>query len=132
MLRQPEQTSSTLQLVASDMTGIMENLDTRELALGDGDYDLADGTVPGNVHLCKHKPVVLPIGCSNCPHSLPPGEQLSFMAIYNMVGLKDAGGKIFLSCPITANVTDVERHNAAQDRFNMTAQRSVNKVHAVI
>ncbi|RVE59151.1 hypothetical protein OJAV_G00201130 [Oryzias javanicus] len=101
MLRQPEQTSSTLQLVASDMTGIMENLDTRELALGDGDYDLGDGTVPA--------------------------KQLSFVTIYNTVGFKDAGGKIFLSCPITANVTDVERHNAAQDRFNMTAQRSVNK-----
>uniref|UniRef100_A0A8C7XPW3 Phospholipase n=1 Tax=Oryzias sinensis TaxID=183150 RepID=A0A8C7XPW3_9TELE len=97
MLRQPEQTSSTLQLVASDMTGIMENLDTRELALGDGDYDLADG------------------------------RQLSFAAIYNTVSFKEAGGKVFLSCPITARVTDVEKHNAAQDRFNMTAQRSVNK-----
>lgn len=62
MLQQPEQTSSTLQLVASDMTGIMENLDTRELALGDGDYDLADASVPGNLQLCKHtNPLSFPL-----------------------------------------------------------------------
>uniref|UniRef100_A0A8C7XPR9 Phospholipase n=1 Tax=Oryzias sinensis TaxID=183150 RepID=A0A8C7XPR9_9TELE len=42
----------------------------------------------------------------------------------NTVSFKEAGGKVFLSCPITARVTDVEKHNAAQDRFNMTAQRS--------
>lgn len=47
MLKQSEPTSSTLQLVASDMTGIMEKLDTRELDLEDGEYDAADGNAPG-------------------------------------------------------------------------------------
>uniref|UniRef100_A0A8C7XQW3 Phospholipase n=1 Tax=Oryzias sinensis TaxID=183150 RepID=A0A8C7XQW3_9TELE len=32
-------------------------------------------------------------------------------AIYNTVSFKEAGGKVFLSCPITARVTDVEKHN---------------------
>uniref|UniRef100_A0A8C7XR96 Phospholipase n=1 Tax=Oryzias sinensis TaxID=183150 RepID=A0A8C7XR96_9TELE len=31
--------------------------------------------------------------------------------IYNTVSFKEAGGKVFLSCPITARVTDVEKHN---------------------
>lgn len=47
MLRQSEPTSSTLQLVASDMTGIMEKLDTRELDLEDGEYDTTDANAPG-------------------------------------------------------------------------------------
>lgn len=51
MLRQTEPTSSTLQLVASDMTEIMDNLDTRDLALGDGDYDTTDLSAPGT---CRH------------------------------------------------------------------------------
>lgn len=34
--------SSTLELVASDMTDIMERLDTRELDLGDGEFDAMD------------------------------------------------------------------------------------------
>uniref|UniRef100_A0A3P9HKY3 Phospholipase n=1 Tax=Oryzias latipes TaxID=8090 RepID=A0A3P9HKY3_ORYLA len=56
-----------------------------------------------------HKRVVLPIGCCNC--APPPAGQLSFAAIYNTVSFKEAGGKVFLSCPITARVTDVEKHN---------------------
>lgn len=47
MLKQSEPTSSTLQLVASDMTGIMEKLDTHELDLDDGEYDTADTPAPG-------------------------------------------------------------------------------------
>lgn len=47
MLRQSEPTSSTLQLVASDMTGIIEKLDPRELQFDDGDYDTTDSSVPG-------------------------------------------------------------------------------------
>lgn len=42
MLRQSEPTSSTLQLVANDLTGIMETLDSRELDLEDGEYDTTD------------------------------------------------------------------------------------------
>lgn len=47
MLRQSEPTSSTLQLVANDMSGIMEKLDTRELDLGDGEYDTTDASAAG-------------------------------------------------------------------------------------
>lgn len=61
MLKQSEPTSSTLQLVASDMTGIMDQLDTRELDLEDGEYDLADTGAAGALHLVT-------VGrCSNVP-----------------------------------------------------------------
>ncbi|XP_061569615.1 phospholipase D1 [Cololabis saira] len=101
MLRQTEPSSSTLQLVANDMTGIMEKLDTRELDLGDGEYDTTDAG--------------------------PPAERLAFTAIYNTVGFKEAEAKVFLSSPITAKILEVERFTSAQDRFNVTTQRSVNK-----
>lgn len=42
MLQQDVSTASTLQLVATDMTEIMENLDTRELDIGDGE-DVFEG-----------------------------------------------------------------------------------------
>ncbi|XP_042256007.1 phospholipase D1 [Thunnus maccoyii] len=101
MLRHSEPTSSTLQLVANDMTGIMETLDTRELDLGDGEYNTTDANVPR--------------------------ERLPFMAIYNTVGFKEPEAKVFLSSPITAKILEVERFTSAQDRFNVTTQRSVNK-----
>ncbi|KAJ3611020.1 hypothetical protein NHX12_021036 [Muraenolepis orangiensis] len=101
MLRQSEPTSSTLQLVATDMSDIMETLDTRELDLSDGDYDTTDGNVPG--------------------------DQIHFKAVYNMVGFKEAEARVYLSSPITAKILEVERFTSAQDRFNITAQRSVNK-----
>ncbi|KAM6977321.1 phospholipase D1 [Aplochiton taeniatus] len=101
MLRSTEPTSSTLQLVASDMTDIMENLDTRELDLGDGEYDTTD--------------------------TKPTGERLAFSAIYHTVGFKEADARVFLSSPITAKILEVERFTSAQDRFNLTKQRSVNK-----
>ncbi|TKS87343.1 Phospholipase D1 [Collichthys lucidus] len=101
MLRQSEPTSSTLQLVANDMSGIMEKLDTRELDLGDGEYDTTDASAAA--------------------------ERLSFMAIYNTVGFKEPAAKVFLSSPITAKILAVERFTSAQDRFNVTTQRSVNK-----
>ncbi|KAJ0022679.1 hypothetical protein NQD34_014813 [Periophthalmus magnuspinnatus] len=63
MLRQPEG-SSTLQLVASDMTEIMERLDTRELDLGDGEYD-----------------------------SIDAAEHLPFTAVYHTVGFKEPEAK---------------------------------------
>lgn len=53
MLKPSEPTSSTLQLVASDMTEIMETLDTRELDLEDGEYDTADGNAPGACRCCR-------------------------------------------------------------------------------
>lgn len=47
MLRQQEPTVSTLHLVANDMTDIMENLDTRELEIGDGEEEF-DGRDPNS------------------------------------------------------------------------------------
>ncbi|XP_040926409.1 phospholipase D1 isoform X2 [Betta splendens] len=101
MLRQSDPSSSTLQLVANDMTGIMEKLDTRELDLGDGDYDTTDSSAPAG--------------------------HLSFQTIYHTVGFKDPEAKVFLSLPITAKILEVERFTSVQDRFNVTTQRSVNK-----
>ncbi|KAM4606675.1 phospholipase D1 isoform 1-T2 [Polymixia lowei] len=100
MLRS-EPTSSTLQLVATDMSDIMDKLDTRELDLGDGEYDTTDTSLPE--------------------------DRLPFTAVYNTVGFKEAEAKVFLSSPITAKILEVERFTSAQDRFNITAQRSVNK-----
>ncbi|XP_045926803.1 phospholipase D1-like [Micropterus dolomieu] len=101
MLRQSEPTTSTLHLVANDMTGIMEKLDTRELDLEDGEYDTTDGSASA--------------------------ERLPFSAIYHTVGFKEPEAKVFLSSPITAKILEVERFTSAQDRFNVTTQRSVNK-----
>uniref|UniRef100_A0A671XBD9 phospholipase D n=1 Tax=Sparus aurata TaxID=8175 RepID=A0A671XBD9_SPAAU len=101
MLRQSEPTTSTLQLVANDMTGIMETLDTRELDLEDGEYDITDSNAPA--------------------------ERLPLTAIYHTVGFKEPTAKVFLSSPITAKILEVERFTSAQDRFNISNQRSVSK-----
>ncbi|XP_029698784.1 LOW QUALITY PROTEIN: phospholipase D1 [Takifugu rubripes] len=101
MLKQSEPTSSTLQLVASDMTGIMERLDTHELDLDDGEYDTTDIAAPG--------------------------EHLPFKAVYHTVGFKEPAARVFLSSPITAKILEVERFTSAQDRFYITSQRSINK-----
>ncbi|XP_031604633.1 phospholipase D1 isoform X1 [Oreochromis aureus] len=101
MLRQVEPSSSTLQLVASDMSDIMDNLDTRDLDLGDGDYDTTDTNAPA--------------------------EGLPFKEIYNTVGFKETEAKVYLSSPITVKILEVERFTSVQDRFNLTTQRSVNK-----
>uniref|UniRef100_A0A3Q3X6M6 Phospholipase n=1 Tax=Mola mola TaxID=94237 RepID=A0A3Q3X6M6_MOLML len=63
-------TSSTLQLVANDMTDIMEKLDTHELDLDDGLYDTVDASTTGH---------------------------LSFTAVYHTVGFKEPEAKVFLS-----------------------------------
>ncbi|CAL1596388.1 unnamed protein product [Knipowitschia caucasica] len=97
MLHQNEG-SSTLELVANDMTDIMERLDTRDLDMGDGDYDSTD-----------------------------TAEHLPFSAVYHTVGFKEPEAKVFLTPPITAKILDVERFTSAQDRFNLTTQRSVSK-----
>uniref|UniRef100_A0A3Q3WSA9 Phospholipase n=1 Tax=Mola mola TaxID=94237 RepID=A0A3Q3WSA9_MOLML len=68
MLKASEPTSSTLQLVANDMTDIMEKLDTHELDLDDGLYDTVDAR-----------------------------EHLSFTAVYHTVGFKEPEAKVFLS-----------------------------------
>uniref|UniRef100_A0A8C7LH79 Phospholipase n=1 Tax=Oncorhynchus kisutch TaxID=8019 RepID=A0A8C7LH79_ONCKI len=89
MLRQSEPTNSTLHLVATDMSEIMENLDTRELYLGDGEYDTTDFKLPE--------------------------ERRGFASVYNTVGFKEAEVKVFLSSPITAKILEVERFTSAQD-----------------
>ncbi|MEQ2187686.1 hypothetical protein GOODEAATRI_007135 [Goodea atripinnis] len=101
MLRQSAPTSSTLHLVASDMTSIMEQLDTKDLYVGDGEFDTTDA-----------------------------GDRLPFPAIYKTVGFKEPNAMVFLSSPITAKILEVERYTANPDRFNSTKQRSVNKVPA--
>lgn len=99
MLRPSEPgTSSTLELVASDMTDIMERLDTRELDIGDGEFDSVD-----------------------------TADRLPFSVVYQTVGFKEPEAKVFLTHPITAKILDVERFTSVQDRFNVTPQRSVSK-----
>ena len=63
---------------------------------------------------------------------VPPEERRGFASVYNTVGFKEAEVKVFLSSPITAKILEVERFTSAQDRFNITSQRSVNKVHTHI
>uniref|UniRef100_A0A674BZ36 Phospholipase n=1 Tax=Salmo trutta TaxID=8032 RepID=A0A674BZ36_SALTR len=87
MLRQSEPTNSTLHLVATDMSEIMENLDTRELYLGDGEYDTTDFKLPE--------------------------ERRGFASVYNTVGFKEAEAKVFLSSPITAKILEVERFTSS-------------------
>ncbi|XP_056289759.1 phospholipase D1 isoform X2 [Pseudoliparis swirei] len=105
MPRLQEPTSSTLQLVDHDdhaaPDAAMDKLDSRELDLEDGEYDTADA------------------------HS--SSERLPFTAVYHAVGFKEAEAHVFLSSPVTAKILEVERFMSAQDRFNLTAQRSVNK-----
>uniref|UniRef100_A0AAR2KJP8 Phospholipase n=1 Tax=Pygocentrus nattereri TaxID=42514 RepID=A0AAR2KJP8_PYGNA len=105
MLQQQDPTASTLQLVATDMMEIMENLDTRELDIGDGEevYDGQDG--------------------NNSDSRIP------FSAVYKTTGFKEPGARVFLtSIPITAKIQEVERFASPQDRFSITNQRSVSKL----
>uniref|UniRef100_A0A673MUH3 phospholipase D n=1 Tax=Sinocyclocheilus rhinocerous TaxID=307959 RepID=A0A673MUH3_9TELE len=45
------------------------------------------------------------------------------------IGFKETGARVFLTAlPITAKILEVERFTSAQDRFNITSQRSVSKV----
>ncbi|XP_061661657.1 phospholipase D1-like [Syngnathoides biaculeatus] len=101
MLGQNRPASSTLRLVASDVSGIVETLDARELDTGDGG---GDGNADGG----------------------PPGDGLPFLTVYKTVGFKDCKSA-FLSRPVTAKILEVERFTSAQDRFNISQQRSVSK-----
>uniref|UniRef100_A0A8C4I4S8 Phospholipase n=1 Tax=Dicentrarchus labrax TaxID=13489 RepID=A0A8C4I4S8_DICLA len=94
MLGKAPPTTSSLNLVNSEMADLVESLDTRELDIGEGeeiDYD-------GN------------------------------LAVYATVGFKEANAKVYLpTVPITARILEVERFTTAQDRFNLSHHRSVNK-----
>ncbi|KAL1022014.1 hypothetical protein UPYG_G00021080 [Umbra pygmaea] len=123
MLGYAPQTASSLNLMTSDtadiavetsditdgrgisrkMSDIVESLDTRELDMGDGEETDYDPPMIGE-------------------------SRIGFSGVYNTVGFKDSEARIYLSkLPITVKILEVERFNTAQDRFNITAQRSVNK-----
>ncbi|XP_031439630.1 phospholipase D1 isoform X2 [Clupea harengus] len=105
MLRRPESTNSTLHLVATDMTDIMEKLDTRELDIGYAEEEF-DGKNANN-----------------------PEIRIPFSYIHKTTGFKEPEARVFLATlAITAKILEVERPRLAQDRFNITAQRSVSKV----
>uniref|UniRef100_A0A672KUI8 Phospholipase n=1 Tax=Sinocyclocheilus grahami TaxID=75366 RepID=A0A672KUI8_SINGR len=96
MLRQQEPTVSTLHLVANDMTDIMENLDTRELDIGDGEEEF-DGQDPNSAE-----------------------NRIPFSAVYKTIGFKETGARVFLTAlPITAKILEVERFTSAQDLFKI-------------
>uniref|UniRef100_A0A672HJN6 Phospholipase n=1 Tax=Salarias fasciatus TaxID=181472 RepID=A0A672HJN6_SALFA len=106
----------------------MDRLDTRELDLGDGDYDTTD-TVASSTPAAAAAAATPHFLCVSltvcvCVCVSSTAERLPFSVIYNTVGFKDAGGSVYLSCPITAKILEVERFTSAQDRFNVTHERS--------
>ncbi|XP_038160336.1 phospholipase D1 [Cyprinodon tularosa] len=103
MLRQSEPTSSTLHLVASDMSNIMEQLDSKDLDVGDCEFKAAT-----------------------------PRDRFPFTAIYKTVGFKEPEANVFLSSPITAKILEAERYTANQGRVGSNMQRSVNKASAAL
>ncbi|KAI4803915.1 hypothetical protein KUCAC02_025562 [Chaenocephalus aceratus] len=118
MLGKAPPTTSSLNLVTSEvsdatsdpdahdgitMADLVESLDTRELDMGEGEEIECDGGYLGD---CR----------------------IPFSAVYATVGFKEANAKVYLpTVPITARILEVERFTAAQDRFNLSHQRSVNK-----
>ncbi|KAK5886750.1 hypothetical protein CesoFtcFv8_017754 [Champsocephalus esox] len=118
MLGKVPPTTSSLNLVTSEvsdatsdpdahdgitMADLVESLDTRELDMGEGEEIECDGGYLGD---CR----------------------IPFSAVYATVGFKEANAKVYLpTVPITARILEVERFTAAQDRFNLSHQRSVNK-----
>ncbi|XP_032356974.1 phospholipase D1a [Etheostoma spectabile] len=118
MLGKAPPTTSSLNLVKSEvsdttvtpdahdgitMAELVESLDTRELDMGEGEENDYDGNYLGD---CR----------------------IPFSAVYATVGFKEANAKVYLpTVPITARILEVERFTTAQDRFNLSHQRSVNK-----
>ncbi|KAL6105361.1 phospholipase D1a [Pungitius pungitius] len=117
MLGKAPPTTSSLNLVNSEVCGgsaaadaadgitmadLVESLDTRELDMGEAEENDCDG----NLGDCR----------------------IPFSAVYATVGFKEAEAKVYLpTVPITARIQEVERFTTAQDRFNQSHQRSVNK-----
>uniref|UniRef100_A0A673B5E6 Phospholipase n=1 Tax=Sphaeramia orbicularis TaxID=375764 RepID=A0A673B5E6_9TELE len=59
---------------------------------------------------------------------LPGDSRIPFSAVYATVGFKETTAKVYLpAVPITARILEVERFTTAQDRFNLSHHRSVNK-----
>uniref|UniRef100_W5MKT7 Phospholipase n=1 Tax=Lepisosteus oculatus TaxID=7918 RepID=W5MKT7_LEPOC len=91
MLQSHKASESVLHLVASDMSEIMESLDTRDLDLGE-EVDF-DGS--GSDH--------------------PEVSRIPFSAVYKTRGFKETEAKVFLTgVPITAKILEVERFTSAQ------------------
>uniref|UniRef100_A0A3Q2G0U3 Phospholipase n=1 Tax=Cyprinodon variegatus TaxID=28743 RepID=A0A3Q2G0U3_CYPVA len=54
--------------------------------------------------------------------------RIPFSAVYGTVGFREANARVYLpTVPITAKILEVERFTTAQDRFNLSQHRSVNK-----
>ncbi|XP_061651015.1 phospholipase D1a isoform X3 [Phyllopteryx taeniolatus] len=86
-----------------EMADLVESLDARELDIDDGEEVDYEG---------------------NCLEDC----RIAFSAVYATVGFKEANAKVFLpTVPITARILEVERFTSAQDRFNLSQHRSVNK-----
>ncbi|CAL8285496.1 unnamed protein product [Lota lota] len=122
MLSNEAQTSSHLNLVNSEVSDIdttdgrrkikmeehVESLDMRDLDMGEGEEIDFDGS-------CL-------VDC-----------RIPFSAVYKTVGFKEASATVYLpSVAVTASILEVERFTSAQDRFNLSHQRSVNKVRAAL
>lgn len=61
--------------------------------------------------------------------SLLGDSRIPFSAVYVTVGFKEAEAVVYLpAVSVTARILEVERFTAAQDRFNLSHHRSVNKV----
>ncbi|KAJ8003765.1 hypothetical protein DPEC_G00151740 [Dallia pectoralis] len=89
--------------ISRKMSDVVESLDTRELDIGDGEDTYFDPTTVGD-------------------------SRIGFSAVYNTRSFKESDAQVYVSTlPVTAKILEVERFNTAQDRFNITAQRSVNK-----
>ncbi|KAF6714433.1 Phospholipase D1 [Oryzias melastigma] len=115
MLGKTQPTPSKLNLVNSDacdssdeydkitMADLVESLDARELDLEEGDDLDYDGNYLGD---CR----------------------IPFSAVYATVGFRENSAKVYLpTVPVTARILEVERFAAAQERFNLSHHRSVNK-----
>ncbi|XP_036927293.1 phospholipase D1a [Acanthopagrus latus] len=116
MLAKAKPTTSSLDLVNSEvidsaavpdggikMADLVESLDTRELDLGEGEEIDYEGNCLGD-------------------------SRIPFSAVYATVGFKEATATVYLpTVPITARILEVERFTTAQDRFNLSHHRSVNK-----
>uniref|UniRef100_A0AAY4ATG5 Phospholipase n=1 Tax=Denticeps clupeoides TaxID=299321 RepID=A0AAY4ATG5_9TELE len=93
--------SSNTNVMTSNMSDVVENLDTRELDYGHEEEVDFDQTGTDRSH-----------------------ELISFTAVYETVGFKETDARVYLTTvPITAKILDVERFTATKDRFT---QRSVS------
>ncbi|XP_028293919.1 phospholipase D1a isoform X2 [Gouania willdenowi] len=98
-----ESSAATEPIKAVRMTELVESLDARELDIEEGEDNDYDGSYLGD---CR----------------------IPFSAVYSTVGFKESSSRVFLpAVPVTARILEVERFTSAQDRFNLSHHRSVNK-----